>query len=256
MTATPTAKRVTLAALAGAFVLQTALVYSDERGEALDETARRGRMLWHEHGCQVCHQLYGQGGFLGPDLTNAYSRVDTFRLRTLLTMGSGQMPALQFTDADVAAMRAFLKALDRPDLGRGQLRMGSTDVGEPWQRFDNVVDPMLDPGTAGAARGGWETFRRRPCPVCHLPLAASPTGAPDLSQAAARLGADELRVVLEAGRPTRGMPPPALTATELGELIAFIEWLGPERAAIDEQLRASAPQRSVDWRNIPWWEFR
>lgn len=255
MTATPTAKRVALAALVGAFAFQTALVYSDERGDPLDDVARRGRTLWHEHGCQVCHQLYGQGGFLGPDLTNAFGRVDTLRFRTLLTLGSGQMPAFQFTETQVTAMRAFLEALDRPDLGRGQIRMGTADADDPWQRFDRVADPMLD---QGGARRGWETFRRRPCAICHQPLAAAPTGAPDLSQAAARLGDDELRSVLEAGRPARGMPPPApaLTEAELGELIAFIEWLGTERAVIDRQMRAGARQRSVDWKDIPWWEFR
>jgi nitric oxide reductase subunit C len=258
MTATPTTKRAALAALVGAFAFQTALVYSDERGDPLDDTARRGRALWHENGCQVCHQLYGQGGFLGPDLTNAYSRVDTFRLRTLLTMGSGQMPAFHFVDDEIAAMSAFFKALDRPDLGWGQLRMGSTEAGGPWERFDGVADPMLDPATASSARRGWETFRRRPCPICHQPLAASPTGAPDLSQAAAHLSPDEFRRVLQEGRPARGMPPPApaLTEVELGELIAFITWLETERNAIDGQLRSTERQRSVSWRDIPWWEFR
>ena len=91
---TPTAKKIMMAFLVAAFAVQTALVYSDEPTGPIDEEAIRGRELWHDNGCQVCHQFYGQGGFLGPDLTNAYSSVDTVRLRSLLTIGSGQMPAI------------------------------------------------------------------------------------------------------------------------------------------------------------------
>ncbi len=244
--------------LVAAFLLQTVLVYSDERTDPLDETALRGRALWHQHGCQVCHQIYGQGGFLGPDLTNVHSRIDSVRLRTLLTVGSGQMPAFRFTDQEIADVRAFLKSMDRPDLGRGQLRLGKSEDGDPWQRFDEVVRPMLMRDEAAAIRRGWEAFRGRPCAACHQPLVASPTGAPDLSRAADRLSDDELRQVLESGRLTKGMPPPApaFSADELSDLIAFLEWLSTERAAIEQRWETSGPDRSVNWQTVPWWEYR
>lgn len=68
---TPTAKRVLPTLLVATFAIQTALVYSDERADGLSEPAIRGRELWYANACQVCHQVYGNGGFLGPDLTNA-----------------------------------------------------------------------------------------------------------------------------------------------------------------------------------------
>ena len=253
----PRAKRLTIAALVLAFAVQTALVYTDEPTTPLDDAARRGRVLWHENGCQVCHQIYGMGGFLGPDLTNVYSRVDTVRLRTLLTTGVGQMPAMKMSDAEIGDLRAFLRAIDRPDLGWGQLRLGSATAANPWERFDQVVAPMLDTDSEAPARRGWEAFRARPCGGCHQPLAASPTGAPDLSRVSAGRS-DEVRQVLRVGRPARGMPPPApaMTPDELDDVMAFLEWLANERARIEAGFRAVTPDRAIDWRAIPGWEYR
>lgn len=242
--------------LVAAFTLQTVLVYSDERIDPLNEAAQRGRLLWHRSGCQVCHQLYGQGGFLGPDLTNAHSRVDSVRFHSLLTVGSGQMPAFRFTIDEIADLRAFFMAMDRPDLGRGQLRLGREPNADPWQRFDDLVAPLVVDSPEIAR--GWQAFRARPCYACHQVLAASPVGAPDLSRAAANLSDDELREVLEDGRPARGMPPPAppFSDGEVSDVIAFLEWLSVERASIEQSWQAGATRRSVDWRAIPWWEYR
>ena len=85
-----------LCVLVACFAVQTGLVYSDDVDLQLSQQAIEGRRLFHEKACQVCHQLWGQGGFLGPDLTNSASRVDETRLASLLSVGSGQMPALHF----------------------------------------------------------------------------------------------------------------------------------------------------------------
>lgn len=248
-----------MSVLVTAFVVQTALVYGDERTGPLSESARHGRALWHQHGCQVCHQLYGQGGFLGPDLTNAASRVDSVRLWSLLTLGSGQMPALRLADREIADLRAYLRSLDRPELGWGQLRLGEVVETDPWTRAERAWPPWLEGDVGAAAKPGWELFRERRCGVCHLPLASSPAGPPDLSLATQRLSPDQLRTVLAAGRAERGMPPPfpAFTSGEREEVAAFIAWLGTHRDALEEGLRSAETERgSVRWRDIPWWEYR
>ncbi len=255
----PQSKKMLLAVLVSAFVLQSALVYRDEPTGRLDEAGARGRVLWHQYGCQVCHQLYGQGGFLGPDLTNAYSRVDSMRIRTLLTVGSGQMPPFHLRDGQIDDIRAFLQGMDRPSLGEGQLRMGRADSAvAPWGRFESAVAPLLDSSMFDTAREGWKAFRSRACIACHLPLAAAPNGPPDLSHAAARLTADELHDVLTNGRPTKGMPPPvpAFTDTELENVIAFFSWLDRNRAAVDDRMRSIGPTQAFRWRDVPWWEYR
>lgn len=254
---TPTTKKILMAFLVAAFAVQTALVYSDEPTGPIPEDAIRGRALWHDNGCQVCHQFYGQGGFLGPDLTNAYSAVDTARLRLLLTIGSGQMPAFGFSEAEIRDFRAFLQAMDRPDLGRGQLRMARADSdGAPWDRFGAAVGPLLT--SEPVAQAGWNAMQGRICTSCHLPLAASPVGAPDLSTVMERLSADELRTVLFQGRIANGMPPPtpAFSDEELDAMVTFINWLADHRDAIAVGMQEGAPDRSVRFSDIPWWEFR
>jgi len=254
---TPTAKKIMMAFLVAAFAVQTVLVYSDEPTGPIDDEAIRGRELWHDNGCQVCHQFYGQGGFLGPDLTNAYSYVDTVRLRSLLTIGSGQMPAFNLSNAEIRDIRAFLKAMDRPDLGRGQLRLARADSGgTPWDRFGATVVPLLE--DAPGARAGWDAMRARICSSCHLPLAASPVGAPDLALTMGRMTTEELRSVLVEGRIVNGMPPPtpAFSGNELDAMVTFLDWLAENREAIAAGMRASEPDRSVRFRDIPWWEFR
>ncbi len=254
---TPRAKKIMMSFLVAAFAVQTALVYSDEPTGPIDEADIRGRQLWHANGCQVCHQFYGQGGFLGPDLTNAYSSVDTARLRSVLTIGSGQMPAFNFSNAEIRDVRAFLQAMDRPELGRGQLRMARADsVAAPWDRFGAAVAPLLT--DAPDAQAGWDAMQARICSSCHLPLAASPVGAPDLALVMGRMTIEELRSVLVEGRIGNGMPPPtpAFSGNELDAMVNFIEWLGENREAIATGMRASRPDRTVRFRDIPWWEYR
>ncbi len=248
-------KKLLLTALVAAFALQTVLVYSDELHGPIDEPALAGRALWHEYGCQVCHQVYGQGGFLGPDLTNAYSRIDSVRLHSLLTVGSGQMPALHLSAEQIASFRAYLRTLDRPELGRGQLRLGDPDSGgSPWARFARVAEPMM---TSTALRG-WNAVSSRPCAACHQPLSGSSVGAPDIALAAGRLTEGELQDVLANGRPALGMPPPVppFSPDELSAVTAFLEWLNESRDSIASAMRATRPSRSIRWSDIPWWEYR
>ena len=120
----PSSKKRLLAVLVLCFLVQSISVYRDDVDLELSMEAIEGRHIYHESACQVCHQLWGQGGFLGPDLTNAASRVDETRLVSLLTVGSGQMPAFNFNSRQIDQMKAFMNEIDRPDIGRGELRMG------------------------------------------------------------------------------------------------------------------------------------
>ncbi len=248
-------KKTLLAVLVAAFALQTGLVYSDERQEPLSEDALAGRELWHDNACQVCHQIYGQGGFLGPDLTNAASRVDDARLGLLLTKGSGQMPAFDLSQQEIGYVAAYLEALDRPDLGRGQLRLGaSSEESGPWGRFGDVVSGALA-GESQDVEEGYGVFRERSCTGCHLPLRPSPVGAPDLS--VTQLTGQEIRGVLVNGRPGTIMVPPSppFSDVELEAVTAFVRWLESSRSGLAATLEATET-RSVDWSAIPWWEFR
>lgn len=252
----PSAKKTMLGVLVACFAVQTGLVYSDDVDIVLSEDAVAGRKLFHDGACQVCHQLWGQGGFLGPDLTNAASRVDETRLASLLTVGSGQMPAFDYDAEELRVMMAFLREIDRPDVGRGQLRLGDpADATTPQAAFEASVAAASPPA---AVLAGFEAFRGGICSSCHFPFQRSIVGAPDLSTAVERVDDAELRSVLTAGRPLLGMPPPvpAFSAEQVDQIVSYLHWLNENRTALSgESLRRQADRR-VDWSRLSWWEYR
>ncbi len=249
-------KKRLLAVLVACFAVQTVLVYGDEPTGRLDEAAVRGRRIFHRGSCQVCHQLYGQGGFLGPDLTNAASRVDDTRLASLLTSGSGQMPAFHLSDAEIADVRAFLRAIDRTDLGRGQLRLGAPgDADTPFERLGEAARELGVPPTASV---GLDAMAGRVCGVCHVPFRTSTVNAPDLTSVVERLAEAELRSVLTTGRPEKGMPPPApaFRAEEMDGVVAWLQWLNVNRAELLARTEAGRGRPRIDWSRLSWWEYR
>ena len=73
-----------------------------------------GRLVWQKYNCHTCHQLYGLGGYLGPDLTNTYSRNkenETY-LKGIIKSGVRQMPKFNLTDDETRELLAFLKDVD------------------------------------------------------------------------------------------------------------------------------------------------
>ncbi len=84
---------------------------------AHDEQSRHGQKLFQEYNCAACHQFYGLGGHMGPDLTNAMSyrggNVGEIIARAFLTNGGNGMPNLKLPEDEISALIAFLKFVDR-----------------------------------------------------------------------------------------------------------------------------------------------
>lgn len=73
-----------------------------------------GKQLYQQYNCAACHQLYGLGGYLGPELTTAYSdkgRGEGY-MRALLISGGQRMPNFHFSNTQVDALIAYLKYVD------------------------------------------------------------------------------------------------------------------------------------------------
>lgn len=73
-----------------------------------------GRLVWQKYNCQSCHQLYGLGGYLGPDLTNVYSaegKGSAF-IKAFITSGTRQMPAFKMSSEEQQSIVEFLEAVD------------------------------------------------------------------------------------------------------------------------------------------------
>lgn len=71
-----------------------------------------GKMVWQQYNCNACHQVYGLGGYLGPDLTNEYSKRGPAFIQAFLKTGTGAMPLFHLTETETKSLLSFLKDID------------------------------------------------------------------------------------------------------------------------------------------------
>lgn len=104
---------ILLVTLVTTYLMYTGYMYT-KLPELVKESpeAAQGKLIWQKYNCNGCHQFYGQGGFLGPDLTNVMSRRDTAYVRALITYGSYNMPNLHVTAQEANHLIAFLQAVN------------------------------------------------------------------------------------------------------------------------------------------------
>ncbi|MFZ1529889.1 MAG: cytochrome c [Ferruginibacter sp.] len=85
-----------------------------ENGSMMNDKASMGKELWQQHNCMACHQIFGLGGYLGPELTTVIS--DSSRgeqyARILLEKGGTQMPDFKFEPRETDAIIEYLKYID------------------------------------------------------------------------------------------------------------------------------------------------
>ncbi|WP_066404274.1 c-type cytochrome [Flavisolibacter tropicus] len=78
------------------------------------QVVSEGKQLYQQYNCTACHQIYGLGGYLGPELTTAYSdknRGEAY-MRAMLQAGGSRMPNFHFTSQQIDALIAYLKYVD------------------------------------------------------------------------------------------------------------------------------------------------
>ena len=99
-----------------AFVLYSLYVYTHGTDAShiapMSDEARYGKQLFQEHNCIACHQFYGLGGYMGPDLTNVVSNRGSAYARAFLMSGTQRMPNFNLNDSELDAMVAFLEFVD------------------------------------------------------------------------------------------------------------------------------------------------
>lgn len=248
-------RKALMASLVGAFVAQTALVYADDtadRTPPLSELARDGRRIWHAHNCQACHQIYGFGGFLGPDLTNAAPRMTLDYLGKVLTVGpndgKSQMPAFHLDEDQIAAVQAFFIELNETGIGVPR----AFERPAPSKVFEAIRTHAAATGAPPAVTTGLSMFEPV-CGACHTPFCATPLGphtAPDLSTVCDRLDDASILMTITAGRTDRGMPAHPHLEAFAPNFVTMMQWLQQQRSAITERLGDAKEL------GLPWWEFK
>lgn len=110
-------KFVVLSVLLVMFFIYTASVYTvgtaiSESNPMLNVSAIKGKMLWQKYNCSSCHQLYGLGGFLGPDLTTVSSRKGHAYAKAIILSGTKRMPYYGLANDEAEAIIKFLSYVD------------------------------------------------------------------------------------------------------------------------------------------------
>lgn len=108
---------VALCALIIVFVTYNTIIYTSDKAYGvvhLSKQAQQGEQLWLHNNCNSCHQIYGLGGYLGPDLTNEYSRTqDEKFLKAMFNSGTKAMPQFDFSESECSTLIQFLKEIDQ-----------------------------------------------------------------------------------------------------------------------------------------------
>lgn len=71
--------------------------------------AQKGKILWQEKNCISCHQLYGLGGHLGPDLTNVFAKRSEEYITVFLESGTQVMPNYNLSKEEIESFIEFFK---------------------------------------------------------------------------------------------------------------------------------------------------
>lgn len=107
-------KILILAFLLTAFLTYTGFIYLElpVKSKPVLNEADAGKMVWQQYNCNACHQVYGLGGYLGPDLTNVYTTRGATYIQAFLKTGTGAMPQFHLSEQETSSLLSFLKAID------------------------------------------------------------------------------------------------------------------------------------------------
>lgn len=97
-----------------AFLGYSFFIYASLPSKAAKATieVQTGKMVWQKYNCNSCHQVYGLGGYLGPDLTNVYSTKGADYIEAFLVSGTTIMPNFNLNKQEVETLIAYLQNID------------------------------------------------------------------------------------------------------------------------------------------------
>jgi len=103
-----------------AYSFYTVLIYLTGTKEtaptniSFDSKAQEGKKIYQQYNCASCHQLYGLGGYLGPELTTDYSNPERgpLLMRAFLENGGQRMPNFHFSKEQIDCIMSYLRYVD------------------------------------------------------------------------------------------------------------------------------------------------
>ncbi len=113
-------KRFLFWGLISLFIINSIVIYTsgtenDPAKAYITEESKAGKLLFQEYNCISCHQIYGLGGYMGPDLTNVISERGKGELyaKSFIQSGTQRMPNFHLSENDVNALTSYLKYVDK-----------------------------------------------------------------------------------------------------------------------------------------------
>lgn len=108
---------IILSVLIGAFSFYNYIIYTSKpvyKNVKFSANAMKGQNIWLQNNCNSCHQIYGLGGYLGPDITNVYSKKGRGEeyIKTILNSGIQTMPKFNFSEVEKDQLVQFFKEID------------------------------------------------------------------------------------------------------------------------------------------------
>jgi mono/diheme cytochrome c family protein len=185
------------------------LDYFDARGNA-----DRGRRLFNDKRCVVCHQVGGTGGVVGPSLDGLKQYGSPIYVAAAMWNHGPQM---------MQAMAA--KGVPRPAFKDSDLR--------DLTAYINVASPMLPQGPlyvlSGRAAEGRVLFAQKRCIECHSVAGQGGTLGPDLAERGLHRSLSEFAAAMWNKAPAmmeamkaRAVPLPQLKAEEMADIVAYL----------------------------------
>lgn len=93
-----------------------------------------GKLVWQKYNCVSCHQVYGLGGFMGPDLTNVITEKGMGYVYAKIKWGDRRMPDLKLKEEEINAVVAYLGYLS----GTGKSPARGYPL--PWYNYEKGTD--------------------------------------------------------------------------------------------------------------------
>lgn len=105
--------------LFGTYACYSAWVYTSGScgpacSEKISDAARNGKIIYQQYNCAACHQIYGLGGYLGPELTTVISQPGKGEIfaSAMLKAGTARMPDFHLKEMEIRDLVAFMKYVD------------------------------------------------------------------------------------------------------------------------------------------------
>lgn len=107
----------TIGVLVLSYLIYSGWIYNGatDYGTTMTPRQSEGKQIYHQFNCQSCHQIFGLGGYLGPELTTVISdshRGEEYAKVFLKNGGGTRMPNFNFNDEQVDALIDYLKYVD------------------------------------------------------------------------------------------------------------------------------------------------